>query len=94
MREPRKLRVVGDSGGCRRHHRRFGGAAVLGLVMAAFMAATLWAILTAIHWGTKQALTELAYLVIVCTVGCGGMLFAWSIYRAGSTAQPTYLGQP
>lgn len=93
MREPRKLRVVGDSGGCRRPPPALRWvAAVLGLVMAAFMAATLWAILTAIHWGTKQALTELAYLVIVCTVGCGGMLFAWSIYRGGFDGPTDLLG--
>lgn len=93
MREPRKLHGVGDRGGCRRPPPALRWvAAVVGLVMAAFTTATLWAILTAIHWGAKQALTELAYLVIVCTVGCGGMLFAWSIYRGGFDGPTDLLG--
>lgn len=93
MHEPRKLHVVADRGDRRQPPPALRCvAAVLGLVMMAFTAATLWAILTAIHWGTKQALTELAYLVIICTVGCGGMLVAWSIYRGGFDGPTDLLG--
>lgn len=93
MHEPRKLHVVGDRGDRRRPPPALRCvAAVLGVVMMAFTATTLWAILTAIHWGTKQALTELAYLVIICTVGCGGTLFAWSIYRGGFDGPTDLLG--
>ncbi|WP_132900700.1 hypothetical protein, partial [Mycobacteroides abscessus] len=94
MHEPRKLRVISDAGDRSRPRRALRwAAAAVGVAMMALTAKTVWPLLTKTPWGTPQSLTELAYLVIFCAVGCGGMLFAWSIYREGFDGPTDILGQ-
>ncbi|MFT9634546.1 hypothetical protein ACM0CO_19455 [Mycobacteroides abscessus subsp. abscessus] len=94
MHEPRKLRVIsGTGGGVRPPLALRWAAAAVGTAMMALTAHTVWPLLTQTRWGTPESMTELAYLVIFCAVGCGGMLFAWSIYRRGFDGPTDLLGQ-